>query len=446
MNWFVAHRVPSLGLALICALVVAAASGQEKSPAPNQTSPPPKTDRDYFSEGRSLEEKKNYWAAVEDFHRAIAINPKEKTYYNDLGFCFTQLDQYDDAIAAFNEAIAVDPKDSDAYRSIGLCYFLKNDYAAAIQALDEALKIKSDDFDANYLRGMTALRLQAFSDASRFLGKAADVRPNDFDANCWGGISLVGDGKFKEALPRLEKAHELKPNDMWARFALFASYLETNQPEKAVQILPIVVQVAAGMFVFIYCVWLAILLPFSLPVRAQLFPGFWFSVAWLGLFCEGQIAFLLLLAALPSLGLHEIMQTGMMIAALPVVATAFVGFARQPWGEPFKWPLRFGNLKTIAISLSLMFGWFVVSVALAQLYVEITHKPVPYQHMIPFSRALQANPVVAWLGVVFVIPWTEEILFRGLIFGAFQKLWGVRGALIATSILFVFVHLRLIVL
>ena len=133
-----------------------------------------------------------------------------------------------------------------------------------------------------------------------------------------------------------------------------------------------------------------------------------------------------------------------MIAALPVVATAFVGFARQPWGEPFKWPLGFGNLKTIAISLSLMFGWFVVSVALAQLYVEITDKPFPYQHMIPFSRALQANPVVAWLGVVFVIPCTEEILFRGLRFGAFQKLWGVRGALIATSILFVFYHLRLI--
>src|SRR5262249_35542653 len=157
VSWFLAHRVPSLRLSLIYALVVAAASGQEKSPAPNQTSPAPKTDRDYFSEGRSLEERKNYCAAVEDFHRAIAINPKEKAYYNDLGFCFTQLDQYDDAIAAFNEAIAVDPEDSDAYRSIGLCYFLKKDYAAAIQALDEALKIKSDDFDANYLRGMTAL-------------------------------------------------------------------------------------------------------------------------------------------------------------------------------------------------------------------------------------------------------------------------------------------------
>ena len=67
------------------------------------------------------------------------------------------------------------------------------------------------------------------------------------------------------------------------------------------------------------------------------------------------------------------------------------------------------------------------------------------QRTIPLIQsALQANPIAAWLAVVLIIPCVEEILFRGLMFGAFQKVWGVTGATLASSALFVLIHLQLI--
>jgi membrane protease YdiL (CAAX protease family) len=170
-----------------------------------------------------------------------------------------------------------------------------------------------------------------------------------------------------------------------------------------------------------------------------------FSFAWLGLFFEGQIAFLFLLVALPVLGIHETVLTGAMVAGLPIIAAALTGFARQPWGEAFRWPPRFGTPKIILISVLLIFGVVLVASAFAQLYVHVTDKPFPLQRTIPLIRnALQANPVVAWLGIAFIIPCVEEILFRGLLFGAFQKIWGITGAVLASSFLFVCVHLQII--
>src|SRR5205807_4995458 len=145
------------------------------------------------------------------------------------------------------------------------------------------------------------------------------------------------------------------------------------------------------------------------------------------------------------LGLHESVLSGAIAAALPIIAVAAIGFARQPWGEPFRWPLRFGDPKIIFISVLLVFGSLLVAGAFAQLYSSVTNKPFPLQRTIPLIRsALQANPAIAWIAVALVIPCAEEIIFRGLLYGAFQKIWGITGAILGSSILFVCVHLQFV--
>jgi tetratricopeptide (TPR) repeat protein len=468
--------VPAL---VLFAAFTSSATGQEHQELANQNPAKAKTDKEYFLAGRSLAIKEQYEDAVQNFQRAIAINSKNKDYFDNLGFCLNRLRHYDEAIEAFNHALSLDQKDAYAYRELGICYYEKQQFekasellrqavslnpsdavgqrwlgyvfyqsknnAAAINALDEALKLRPDDFDANYWRGLTALRLGLFADASRFLGKAAELRPTDFNANFWKGMSLVRERKFKEAVPSFEKAHEIKDDDKAGRYQLFACYLASNQPEKATRLYPRLVGMIGGVFGVIYCVWLAALLPFSLPVRAKMFPGLWFSFAWLGLFFEGQIAFLLILASMPWLGLHETVLAGTAVAGLPIIAVGLAGFARQPWGEPFRWPPRFGSPKIFLISVLLIFVTVLIASGFAQLYVHATNKPFPLQRTIPLIRsALQANPVAAWLGIAFIIPCAEEILFRGLLFGAFQKIWGITGAVLASSFLFVCVHLQIV--
>ncbi len=86
-----------------------------------------------------------------------------------------------------------------------------------------------------------------------------------------------------------------------------------------------------------------------------------------------------------------------------------------------------------------------MSAAFSQLYVKPMHKPLPLQHSIPLIRkALQTNPLVAWLAVPLVIPVVEEILFRGLFYGAFEKRWGIRGAILGSAFVFACIHLQVV--
>lgn len=436
-------------------------------------------DKEHFQAGRRLVDQQRYEEAIREFQEAIAINPRNSHTYDNLGFCLRKVHKYDQAAEALNTATSIDPRDGYAHRELAVVYCDKRDFGHAIEllnecislnpsdaaarfwlgyalyrekkdqdaiaAFDEALKLHPKDFDSNYYRGLSLFRLNRAQEAAESLAKAVEVRPGDFNANLWRGMSLARQRDFKNAASSFEKAHEIKSEDKLARLQWFSCLLASNQPEKASSIYPHALLVIGVILVFIYAVWFIVLLPFSLPLRDKPSPGFWFSFAWLGLFIEGQAAFLLLLSSLPSLHWHESVLSGASLSALPIIIVAFVGFARQPWGEPFRWPPRFGNPKFIMTCVTCIFGALLVANGFAVLYNYLTHNPFPIQRTIPLIRsALQANPVAAWLGVVFIIPCVEEIIFRGLLFGAFQKVWGVAGATLATSVLFVLIHLQII--
>jgi len=436
-----------------------------------------KSDKEHYETGRSLEEQGRYEDAMREFQRAISIDAKNSVYYNNLAFCLKELRRYDEAIEIINQALSLDPKNSYAYRELGICYYGKQQlekaikalqqavslnpsdaasnrwlgyalyqsqkYDPATDALDEAIKLRPNDFNAHYWRGLSSLRAGRFEEASRSLGKAAELRPSDFNANFWCGMSLLRAHKFLEAIPSFEKAREIKPQDKVSRVELFTCYLATQQFQKGARIFPFFVAALGGALTVVYVVAFALLLPFSLPIRTAAFPGLLFSIGWLALFFVGQSAFFLLFALFPPVGLNESAFSALMPAALPIIVVAATGFARQPWGATFQLPLRFGTWKIAAISLFLLCMLFLMSAAFSQVYVQITHKPLPLQYSIPLIRkALQTNPVIAWLAVPLVIPAVEEILFRGLFYGAFEKRWGIKGAILGSALVFAYVHLQ----
>ena len=331
--------------------------------------------------------------------------------HESVAFGLFQNKQYDDAAREFEKCVELDPRDFQAYLHLGYAYYY----------------------------------LHRYDDAANSLQKAVGLWPGNFDANYWRGMSLVNVRKFAEAIPNFEKAHEAKPDEQTPRIELLSCYLATQQFQKAVRIFPLIVGIAGGALALVYFVGLVLLLPFSLPIRTLAFPGLRFSVAWLVLFLEGQIAFLPLLALLPAFPGPEIIFAALVVAGLPVIAVGATGFARQPWGEPFRWPLRLGGWKTVGISLFWIFLLFLMNAAFSALYVLLTHKPAPLQNTIPMiARALRANPIVAWLAIPFVVPIVEEILFRGLFYGALQKHWGIKAAIGGSAFLFACVHLQLV--
>ena len=75
----------------------------------------------------------------------------------------------------------------------------------------------------------------------------------------------------------------------------------------------------------------------------------------------------------------------------------------------------------------------------------ITHKPFPVQTAVPYIReVLRTNPVSVALSIVLLAPLAEEVLFRGLLFGALQKRLSALWTIILTAAIFALVHMQAI--
>lgn len=76
------------------------------------------------SRGTARSLLKEYEAAIDDFTKAIQLNPKAKKSYLNRGIARKKLTDYDGALADFNAALNIDPRFTDALYNRGLLHEL----------------------------------------------------------------------------------------------------------------------------------------------------------------------------------------------------------------------------------------------------------------------------------------------------------------------------------
>src|SRR5262249_25621993 len=90
----------------------------------------------YDNRGLAYQAKREYDRAVADHTKAIELNPKYATAYNNRGIA---TGDYDRAIADYNRAIELDPNFADAYLRRGLAYEGKGDSERSIADYTKAI-------------------------------------------------------------------------------------------------------------------------------------------------------------------------------------------------------------------------------------------------------------------------------------------------------------------
>ncbi len=73
----------------------------------------------YFNSGIKRLEQGDYQGAIDDFTKAIEINPKLVGAYYNRAIARHQLQNYQRAIADFTKVIQINPKDAKAYKERG---------------------------------------------------------------------------------------------------------------------------------------------------------------------------------------------------------------------------------------------------------------------------------------------------------------------------------------
>jgi tetratricopeptide (TPR) repeat protein len=140
-------------------------------------------------------------ASLEEFKRAIKLDPWNGQAYMLLGLAQMQLHQWSDAQWAFEEAAKVEPGNPRAYLGAGSALNEQKDYAGAQKALQESLELRPDSAEAHY-------------ELAR---------------------SLWGLGKWQAAEPHVRQAIELNKDYAGPHALMGNIYIQREDPEAALK-------------------------------------------------------------------------------------------------------------------------------------------------------------------------------------------------------------------
>ena len=163
----------------------------------------------YFNRGVAYLKLGKYARAIEDFDRAVKLDPEFALAYSNRGGVYIELGKYTRAIEDLDQAIRIDPELANAYVNRGGAYLGLGEYARAIEDLDRAVRIDPEDTSAWHNRGGAYLGLGEHARAIEDYDQAIRLNPESFRFYHNRGAAYRGLGEFDRAIRDWEQSIEI---------------------------------------------------------------------------------------------------------------------------------------------------------------------------------------------------------------------------------------------
>ncbi|MDQ6870065.1 MAG: tetratricopeptide repeat protein [Pseudomonadota bacterium] len=164
----------------------------------------------YCHRGGAYLQKGEWNRAIEDFTKAIGLNPKPDLY-DGRGEAYSKKGDFDSAIEDYTKAIELDPKFALAYVSRGEAYGKKGDWDRANEDYSQAIRLDPKNADLwnerCYARAITGHLQQALSDCNQ----ALDLEPNNANVRDSRAFVYLKMGKLEDAIADYNIALGLGP-------------------------------------------------------------------------------------------------------------------------------------------------------------------------------------------------------------------------------------------
>jgi tetratricopeptide (TPR) repeat protein len=151
--------------------------------------------------------------AIEEFKKALAVDPKHVNVHNSLGVCYGVQGKLDLAIEAFETAIDLDPGDVMATYNLGLAHHKQGNKEKALELFLHAHKLDGDNPEVACQIGMCYREMHEVDSAIEFLEKAAENTHKGAHIFSTLGECYIDKEMLQEATKAYEKALKLNPTN-----------------------------------------------------------------------------------------------------------------------------------------------------------------------------------------------------------------------------------------
>jgi tetratricopeptide (TPR) repeat protein len=131
----------------------------------------------YLRQGITFLNRGDYAGAVEEFSKAIALNPQSARSYNLRGVAFFQLKNYKDAEEQFQKAVALDSSYAEAYNNLGSLYFAKRQFEKAKEMFLKTLSLSPNSVSSLYSLGTLLLFQGQVEQGMSYLSRGVELDP-----------------------------------------------------------------------------------------------------------------------------------------------------------------------------------------------------------------------------------------------------------------------------
>lgn len=187
---------------------------------------------------------KKFEAAIENFTKAIQIDPKSVVSHLNLGVALKNTGKVDLAIESYEQALTIMPDYPEALNNLGSALNIKGEFDAAVEKLTKALEIRLEYPEAHYNIGAAFKGKKDLGAALHGYKNAIKLQPDHFKAHVELGEVLTNQKEYEEAIKILKKALTLEPKSIVALQTLSKAFEEKDNLKKAIDTLKTALELA----------------------------------------------------------------------------------------------------------------------------------------------------------------------------------------------------------
>lgn len=166
-----------------------------------------------------------YWlgdvdASIENYNKAIELDPKYDIAYQLRGISYARKREIEKALEDFKKAEELNPYRSDVLMNIGSVYFSLNKIQDSVYYFKKALKLSPSNPLYHYQLGLVYYYTYDYEKARDEFLKAVAIKKDYEDAVLWLALTYERVGKMEEAIKYYKKAISIKEFDNFARYKL----------------------------------------------------------------------------------------------------------------------------------------------------------------------------------------------------------------------------------